>query len=519
MPALLQRDEERLPAARRQLRGDPPQRSCSTSSCATAGSRSRARRSKSASRTTTPATSAATTTCTSRRGASSARSPASTSSRCRATARKGMCCGAGGARMWMEENTGKKVNTERSQEAIATGASRIAVACPFCYVMFDDGVKGEGKDEEVRVQDIAEILWEAIENEAETAPRPRLRRSTPGSDRRRDQQPLPAGAAPSRRSESTSDGDVASRRHRDRPREQHRGAHLPVRSRARPSGARRRARTARRLRRRRSPSVGCRKSTKSLDDAAVSDRRTRGCSCSLLPALSSKWKLHVAETRRRSASRSSPSSRKHESRDERELVVGARRPVPACSAVVPVDRSIRSVDTVGGEPLQSLRRRSRRAPRARRRAAATPAGSASGSTRSKLRATYFANGVSPRQVRLIGAHVRDRLALAHVLARTTSTSAGARTRSSCDRGRSRRAGSSCRRSASPATRFRFRYGHGSFVHISTRIAVARDEIEHGERGSLVRRCGSRRTSVALALTPRKRHAARTSLSKFVGPER
>jgi Fe-S oxidoreductase/nitrate reductase gamma subunit len=79
---------------------------------------------------------------------------------------RGMCCGAGGARMWMEENTGKKVNTERSQEAIATGASRIAVACPFCYVMFDDGVKGEGKDEEVQVQDIAEILWEAIENGA-----------------------------------------------------------------------------------------------------------------------------------------------------------------------------------------------------------------------------------------------------------------------------------------------------------------------------------------------------------------
>src|SRR6202030_1943716 len=72
--------------------------------------------------------------------------------------------------MWMEENTGKKVNTERSQEAIATGASRIAVACPFCYVMLDDGVKGEGKDEEVRVQDIAEMLWEAIENGAGGSP-------------------------------------------------------------------------------------------------------------------------------------------------------------------------------------------------------------------------------------------------------------------------------------------------------------------------------------------------------------
>jgi Fe-S oxidoreductase len=83
---------------------------------------------------------------------------------------RGMCCGAGGARMWMEESIGKKVNTERSQEAIATGASRIAVACPFCYVMFDDGVKGEGKDEEVRVQDIAEILWDAIESETHGAP-------------------------------------------------------------------------------------------------------------------------------------------------------------------------------------------------------------------------------------------------------------------------------------------------------------------------------------------------------------
>jgi Fe-S oxidoreductase/nitrate reductase gamma subunit len=75
---------------------------------------------------------------------------------------RGMCCGAGGARMWMEERIGKKVNTERTEEALGTGAKRIAVACPFCYVMFDDGVKEKHADEEVRVQDIAEILVDAL---------------------------------------------------------------------------------------------------------------------------------------------------------------------------------------------------------------------------------------------------------------------------------------------------------------------------------------------------------------------
>ncbi|MCJ7672157.1 MAG: (Fe-S)-binding protein [Acidimicrobiia bacterium] len=75
---------------------------------------------------------------------------------------KGMCCGAGGARMWMEESIGKKVNDERSEEALETGAARIAVACPFCFVMMEDGVKGKGR-EDVKVQDIAEVLLEAIE--------------------------------------------------------------------------------------------------------------------------------------------------------------------------------------------------------------------------------------------------------------------------------------------------------------------------------------------------------------------
>ncbi|MBI2709882.1 MAG: (Fe-S)-binding protein [Actinobacteria bacterium] len=85
---------------------------------------------------------------------------------------KGMCCGAGGARMWMEETVGTKVNDARSEELIATGASRIATACPFCYIMIDDGVKGAGKEEdEVRVGDISMHVLEALERrDAESRP-------------------------------------------------------------------------------------------------------------------------------------------------------------------------------------------------------------------------------------------------------------------------------------------------------------------------------------------------------------
>jgi Fe-S oxidoreductase len=90
-----------------------------------------------------------------------------------------MCCGAGGARMWMEEHIGKKVNTERSEEALGTGASRIAVACPFCYVMMEDGVKEKGRDEDVKVQDIAEVLLEAVER-SDRAPEPVTAHFKPG---------------------------------------------------------------------------------------------------------------------------------------------------------------------------------------------------------------------------------------------------------------------------------------------------------------------------------------------------
>jgi Fe-S oxidoreductase/nitrate reductase gamma subunit len=76
---------------------------------------------------------------------------------------KGMCCGAGGARMFMEESTGKKVNDERAEELIATGASKVATACPFCYIMLDDGVKGAGAEETVQVADISMHVLDALE--------------------------------------------------------------------------------------------------------------------------------------------------------------------------------------------------------------------------------------------------------------------------------------------------------------------------------------------------------------------
>ena len=75
----------------------------------------------------------------------------------------GMCCGAGGARMWMEESVGKKINDDRAEELIATGASKVATACPFCYIMLDDGVKAAGAEESVQVADISMHLLAALE--------------------------------------------------------------------------------------------------------------------------------------------------------------------------------------------------------------------------------------------------------------------------------------------------------------------------------------------------------------------
>ncbi|HAP37195.1 MAG TPA: Fe-S oxidoreductase [Bacteroidetes bacterium] len=76
---------------------------------------------------------------------------------------KGLCCGAGGGRMWMEETTGKRINIERTEEALSTGATTVASACPFCMTMMSDGVKEKNAAEKVQVRDVAEILLDAIE--------------------------------------------------------------------------------------------------------------------------------------------------------------------------------------------------------------------------------------------------------------------------------------------------------------------------------------------------------------------
>src|ERR1044072_783919 len=76
--------------------------------------------------------------------------------RCRSN---GLCCGAGGAQMFKEEEKGDtRINFERGREAVATGASVIAANCPFCMTMLTDGVKEQGKEESVQVLDIAEIV-------------------------------------------------------------------------------------------------------------------------------------------------------------------------------------------------------------------------------------------------------------------------------------------------------------------------------------------------------------------------
>ncbi len=76
---------------------------------------------------------------------------------------RGFCCGAGGARMFMEEPTGKRVNIERTEEALSLNPDVIGTACPFCMTMMTDGVKAKEASGRVEVKDIAELVLEAVE--------------------------------------------------------------------------------------------------------------------------------------------------------------------------------------------------------------------------------------------------------------------------------------------------------------------------------------------------------------------
>ena len=85
---------------------------------------------------------------------------------------RSFCCGAGGARMWMEETIGSRINVNRTQEAVGTGADQIAVGCPFCRVMLSDGLTAEqaagNAREEVEVLDVAQMLLASVKGEKAT---------------------------------------------------------------------------------------------------------------------------------------------------------------------------------------------------------------------------------------------------------------------------------------------------------------------------------------------------------------
>ncbi|MDQ4008568.1 MAG: (Fe-S)-binding protein, partial [Actinomycetota bacterium] len=82
---------------------------------------------------------------------------------------RSFCCGAGGARMWMEEKIGERINNNRITEAVATGADQVATGCPFCKVMLTDGLtaqqsQGEAR-EEVEVLDVAQMLLASVKRD------------------------------------------------------------------------------------------------------------------------------------------------------------------------------------------------------------------------------------------------------------------------------------------------------------------------------------------------------------------
>jgi len=75
---------------------------------------------------------------------------------------QGFCCGGGGGMSFIEEPKDKRVNQERARQALETGADVVAVGCPFCMTMLEDGVNARKGDRDVQVMDVAELLWQSV---------------------------------------------------------------------------------------------------------------------------------------------------------------------------------------------------------------------------------------------------------------------------------------------------------------------------------------------------------------------
>jgi Fe-S oxidoreductase len=76
---------------------------------------------------------------------------------------KSYCCGAGGARMWMEETLGKRINHVRTQDAIDKDYKTLSTACPFCLTMLSDGIKELGKGESMQTYDVLELVMKSMD--------------------------------------------------------------------------------------------------------------------------------------------------------------------------------------------------------------------------------------------------------------------------------------------------------------------------------------------------------------------
>jgi Fe-S oxidoreductase len=77
--------------------------------------------------------------------------------------KQSFCCGGGGGLSFVDEPAGKRVNVERAKEAVSTGADTVAVACPFCTTMLEDGIGAVKGDRQIEVKDIAELLWDSLQ--------------------------------------------------------------------------------------------------------------------------------------------------------------------------------------------------------------------------------------------------------------------------------------------------------------------------------------------------------------------